>query len=58
MNANGAIEAFLESIKNANGNLPDAIRTDSHRLYRQSLSQTFAEENSIINPDTGQFFLS
>ena len=56
---NGAIAAFLELIKNANGNLPDAIRTDPHRPYRQSVYQTFAEENSsIISPDTGQFYLS
>lgn len=44
VDANGAIAAFLEAIKNANGNLPDAIRADSHRSYRQSLYQMFVED--------------
>ena len=29
--ANGAIAALQLAIKNANGNLPDAINTDAHR---------------------------
>jgi putative transposase len=40
--ANGAIAAFQEAIKNANGNLPNAVNTDSHRSYRDGISKAFA----------------
>jgi putative transposase len=38
--ANGAIVAFQEAIKNANGNLPNAVTTDAHRSYRDGVSNT------------------
>ena len=38
--ANGAIAALQEAIKNANGKLPDAINTDAHRSYREAVSKT------------------
>jgi putative transposase len=39
---NGAIAAFQEAIKNANGNLPDAVNTDAHKSYREGVSKRFA----------------
>jgi putative transposase len=38
--ANGAIAALQQAIKNANGCLPDAINTDAHRSYREAISKT------------------
>jgi transposase-like protein len=38
--ASGAIAALQQAIKNANGNLPDAINTDAHRSYREGVSTT------------------
>jgi putative transposase len=40
--ANGAIAALQLAIKNANGNLPDAVNTDAHRSYREAVSKTFS----------------
>ena len=34
------LQHFQEAIKNANGNLPDAINTDAHRSYREAISKT------------------
>jgi putative transposase len=39
--ANGAIAALQEAIKNANGCLPNAINTDAHKSYREAVSKTF-----------------
>jgi transposase-like protein len=44
--ANGAIQAFQEAIKNANGNLPNTINTDAHRSYREGISKTFDATNT------------
>jgi transposase-like protein len=38
---NGAIAVFKEAIKNAHGNEPEQVLTDSLRAYRQGISQTF-----------------
>jgi transposase-like protein len=38
--ANGAIAALQEAIKNANGCLPNSINTDAHRSYREAISKT------------------
>jgi transposase-like protein len=38
--ANGAIAALQEAIKNANGHLPNAINTDAHRSYREAILKT------------------
>jgi putative transposase len=40
--ANGAIAALQEAIKNANGNLPHAVNTDAHKSYREAVSKTFS----------------
>jgi putative transposase len=45
--ANGAITAFQEAVKNANGNLPSAVNTDSHRSYRESVSKAFPNVEHI-----------
>jgi transposase-like protein len=39
--ANGAIVALQEAIKNAKGCLPDAVNTDAHKSYREAVSKTF-----------------
>ena len=39
--ANGAIAALQQAIKNANGNLPYAINTDAHKSYREGVAKTF-----------------
>jgi transposase-like protein len=36
--ANGAIAAFQEAIRNANGSLPDAVNIDAHKSYREGVS--------------------
>lgn len=36
--ANGAIAALQLAIKNANGNIPDAVNTEAHRSYREGVS--------------------
>ncbi len=38
--ANGAVAALQEAIKNANGCLPSSINTDAHRSYREAVSKT------------------
>lgn len=43
--ANGAIAAFQEAIKNANGNLPITIKTDAHRSYREGVTKIFDPTN-------------
>ncbi len=44
--ANGAIAAFQEAIKNAHGNLPNIVKTDAHRSYREGVSKTFDVTNT------------
>lgn len=44
--ANGAIAAFQEAIKNANGNLPNTIKTDAHHSYKEGISKTFDATNT------------
>jgi putative transposase len=39
--ANGAIAALQQAIKNANGNLPNAVNTDAHKSYKEAVSKTF-----------------
>jgi transposase-like protein len=39
--ANGAIAALQQAIKNAHGNLPDSVNTDAHRSYREGVAKTF-----------------
>jgi transposase-like protein len=46
-NASGAIAALQQAIKNANGNLPDAINTDAHRSYREAVPNAFASVEHI-----------
>jgi transposase-like protein len=38
---NGAVAVFKEAIKNAHGNEPEQVLTDSLRAYRKGISQTF-----------------
>ena len=45
--ASGAIAALQLAIKNANGNLPDAINTDAHRSYREAVSKTFPQVEHV-----------
>jgi hypothetical protein len=37
--ANGAITAFQEAIKNANGNLPDTVKTDAPALTEKEFQR-------------------
>jgi transposase-like protein len=46
---NGAIAVFREAIKNAHGNEPQQILTDSWRAYKQGVNETFT--SSKIKPD-------
>jgi transposase-like protein len=39
--ANGAIAALQQAIKNAHGNLPDSVNTDAHRSYREGVEKPF-----------------
>jgi len=39
--ANGAIAALQQAIKNAHGNLPNSVNTHAHRSYKESVSKTF-----------------
>jgi transposase-like protein len=45
--AKGAIAALQLAIKNANGNLPNAINTDAHRSYREAVTETFQKVDHI-----------
>jgi transposase-like protein len=45
--ANGAIAALHQAIKNANGNLPNSINTDAHRSYREGVSTTLPSVHHI-----------
>jgi transposase-like protein len=44
--ANGAITAFQE-VKNAHGNLPNAVNTDAHKSYREGFSKTFSNVDHV-----------
>jgi putative transposase len=45
--SSGAIVALQLAIKNANGNLPDAINTDAHRSYKEAVPKTFSDVDHI-----------
>jgi transposase-like protein len=45
--ATGAIAALQQAIRNANGNLPNAVNTDAHRSYREGISMTFPNVEHI-----------
>lgn len=44
---NGAVAVFKEAIKNAHGNEPEQVLTDSLRAYRQGISQTFKKMKPV-----------
>jgi transposase-like protein len=43
----GAVAAFKEAVKNANGQNPKEIHTDAMRAYREWISQNFKEVDHI-----------
>jgi hypothetical protein len=45
--ANGAIAALQEAIKNTNGNLPKAVNIDVHKSYREAVSKTFPDVQHV-----------
>jgi putative transposase len=45
--ANGAIAAFQEAIRNANGNLPIAVNTDAHKSYKEGVSKALASVEHV-----------
>jgi putative transposase len=44
---NGAVAAFKEAVKNANGQNPKEIHTDALRAYREGISQNFKEVDHV-----------
>jgi hypothetical protein len=44
---NGAVAVFKEAIKNAHGNEPQQVLTDSYRAYREGIAQNFSNADHI-----------
>jgi transposase-like protein len=44
---NGAVTAFKEAVKNANGQNPKEIHTDALRAYREGISQNFKDVDHV-----------
>jgi transposase-like protein len=44
---NGAVAVFKEAIKNAHGNEPQQVLTDSYRAYREGIARNFQNADHI-----------